>query len=71
MAGVARRNTYLNQVLALRLGDQGLELGRREGVDESRLRHDKKENLGAGEDRKLVSLRGSRVSMPIQSVTMD
>jgi hypothetical protein len=33
---------YLDQVLPLGLGNEGLQLWGREGVDQTRLRHDKK-----------------------------
>jgi hypothetical protein len=46
----------LNEIFAFRLGDQGLELGGSEGVDETCLRHNKQQDLGAGERRQLVSL---------------
>lgn len=48
----------LNEIFAFRLGDQGLELGGSEGVDETCLRHNKQQDLGAGERRQLVSLWG-------------
>ncbi len=48
---------YLDQVLALGLGDQGLQLGRCEGVDEARLGHDQQQHLCAGQDGQLVGLR--------------
>lgn len=52
--------THLNQILALWLGDERLELRSGEGVDEARLRHDKKQDLGAGEDGELIGLRVRR-----------
>lgn len=48
---------YLDEVLALWLGDKRLQLGCGEGVDQTCLRHDKQQHLGAGEDRQLVGLR--------------
>lgn len=48
--------TYLNQVLALSLGDQRLQFGSGESVDEAGLRDDQQENLSAGENRQLISL---------------
>ena len=47
---------YLNKVLAFGLCDEGLQLGRGEGVDQASLGDDEQQNLSAGEDRKLVSL---------------
>lgn len=47
---------YLDEVLALSLGDQGLELGGGEGVDQTGLRDDEQEDLRAGEDRQFVCL---------------
>ncbi len=47
---------YLNEVLALGLGDQWLELGGGEGVDETGLGDDEEEHLSAGEDGQLVCL---------------
>lgn len=41
---------YLDKVLAFGLGDERLEFGRRECVDETRLRDDEQKDLGAGED---------------------
>jgi len=46
----------LNEIFAFGLRDEGLELGGSEGVDETRLRNNKQQDLGAGERRKLVSL---------------
>jgi hypothetical protein len=47
---------YLDEVLALGLGHQRLQLGCGEGVDEARLRHDEQQHLGARQDRELVGL---------------
>ena len=52
----------LDEVLALGLGDERLELGGGEGVDEAGLGDDEEEDLGAGERRELVGLRGAGVS---------
>lgn len=56
---------YLDEVLALGLGDERLQLWCREGVDKARLRDDEQQHLGAGEDRQLVGLvqRVSRRAM--------
>jgi hypothetical protein len=43
--------TGLDQVLALGLGDERLQLGGRESVDESGLGDDEQEDLGAGQGR--------------------
>lgn len=51
-----RAATYLDEVLALGLGDERLQLGRGEGVDQTRLGHDEKQDLGAGQDGELISL---------------
>lgn len=48
--------TYLDQVLALGLGDEWLQLGGGEGVDETGLGDDQKEHLGASEDGQFVGL---------------
>jgi len=39
----------LNEILAFRLGDERLELGGGESIDETSLGHDEKEDLSAGE----------------------
>jgi hypothetical protein len=54
---------YLNEILALGLCDEGLQLGRGEGVNQASFGDDEQQNLGAGEDRKLVSLVRDGVSM--------
>lgn len=46
----------LDQILALSLGDERLKLGRGEGVNQSRLRHDQQQNLGACQDGQFVGL---------------
>lgn len=51
------RATYLNQVLALSLGDERLQLGGGEGVDKAGLGDDQQEHLSAGEDRQFIGLR--------------
>jgi hypothetical protein len=48
--------TYLNEVLALGLGNQGLQLGGGEGVHKTRLRDDEEQDLGSGKDRQFVGL---------------
>jgi len=48
--------SHLNKILAFWLCDEWLELGCREGVNETGLGDDKQEDLGAGEDRKLIGL---------------
>lgn len=50
------QTTYLDEVLALSLRHQRLELGSGEGVDEAGLRHDQQQHLGSGEDGQLVCL---------------
>ena len=54
--GVWMEWAYLDQVLALGLGHQRLELGGGEGVDETSLGHDEQKDLGASEDRQFVGL---------------
>lgn len=51
-----RSRTYLNQVLAFRLGDERLELGGGEGIDQSRFGDHEQEDLGAREDGEFVCL---------------
>ena len=48
--------TGLDEIFALGLGDEGLELGGGEGVDEAGLGHDEQEDLGAGEGGEFVCL---------------
>lgn len=48
--------TYLNQVLALGLGDKRLQLGGGESIDEAGLGDDQQEDLGTSEDRQFVGL---------------
>ena len=48
--------TYLNQVLALGLCDERLQLGGGKGVDEAGLRHDEEQDLGARQDGEFVGL---------------
>ena len=48
--------TCLDEILALGLGDEGLELGSGEGIDETGLGDDKEEDLGASEGREFVRL---------------
>ena len=47
----------MDEVLAFWFGHKRLELRCREGVDETGLGDDEKEDLGAGKDRQLVGLR--------------
>ena len=54
--------TYLDEILALGLCDERLQLGRGECVDQARFGDDEKQNLGAGEDGELVSLMRDGVS---------
>lgn len=53
-----RGEAYLNKVLALSLGDKRLKFGRRKGIDEASFGNDEEEDLGAGQNRQLVSLQG-------------
>ena len=46
----------LDKILALGLGDKGLQLGSGERVDEACLTHDEEQDLSASKRRKLVSL---------------
>ena len=48
--------TSLDEILALGLGDEGLELCGGEGVDEAGLRHDEKQDLCASEGGELIGL---------------
>lgn len=48
--------TYLDQVLALGLGDERLQLGGREGIDKASLGDDQQENLGTRKNGQLVGL---------------
>lgn len=56
-AGMHGRETHLNQVLTLGLGDQWLKLGSGEGVDQAGLGHDQKQHLGTREDGQFICLR--------------
>jgi hypothetical protein len=47
---------YLNQVLALRLCHERLELRCSKGINETGFRNNKKQDLGACKNRKLISL---------------
>lgn len=47
---------YLNQILALGLGDERLELGCCEGVNQTSLGNDEEKDLGASQDRQFVRL---------------
>lgn len=57
------KSAYLNQILALSLGDKRLQLWCRKGVDKTRLGNNEKEHLGASEDRKLIGLMCVLVSI--------
>lgn len=50
------RGTYLDEVLAFWLGDQGLELRGREGVNEPSFGNNEEQDLGAGKYRQLIRL---------------
>ena len=52
--------THLDQILALGLGHERLQLRRRERVDEPGLGDNQQEDLGAGEDGQFVRLVASR-----------
>lgn len=54
--GMMLVGSYLDQVLALGLGHQGLELGGGESVDETSLGDNKQKDLGASKDRQFVGL---------------
>ncbi len=49
-------SAYLDQILALWLCDQRLQLGRREGVDKTGFGHDEKQDLSTCQDRQFVCL---------------
>lgn len=51
-----RRGMYLNEVFAFGFGDERLQLGGGKGVDESGFGDHEEEDLGAGQDGKLVRL---------------
>ena len=53
---MAVRETYLDEVFTLSFGHKWLELGRCECIDEPSFRDNKKEHLGACEDRELIGL---------------
>lgn len=52
---------YLDQVLALGLGDERLQLGCGEGVDQASLGDYKEKYLSAGENGQLVSLYDNKL----------
>ena len=52
--------TRLDEVLALGLGDEGLELGSGECVHETGLGDDKEQHLGAGEGREFIRLHDAK-----------
>ena len=58
------KSTYLNQVLALRLGDQWLELRGGKGIDQAGLGHDQQQHLGACEDGQFVCLGKISINEP-------
>lgn len=64
-AGASLRGgeAYLNQVLALSLSDERLQLRRGKGVDKPGLGHDEKEDLGTRQDGQLVGLQKDQVSV--------
>lgn len=47
---------YLDEVLALGLGDQRLKFGGSEGVDKTGFRDDQEKNLSASQDREFIGL---------------
>lgn len=51
----------MDQILAFWLGDQRLQLRCGEGVDQASLGDDQEQNLGAGQDGKLIGLRDESV----------
>ena len=55
-----RRRGREGEVLALWLGDDGLELGGGECIDQAGLRHNEEQHLRAGEGGELVRLTDAR-----------
>lgn len=53
---LSQEQAHLDQVLALSLGDEWLQLGGGEGVHEAGLGDDQQQDLGTGEDRQFVCL---------------
>lgn len=53
-------SSYLNQILALSLRDERLELRCRERIHQSRFRHDKQQNLCPSQDRQFIGLSTGR-----------
>lgn len=51
-----RNKTHLDQVLALRLGDQWLKLRSGKGIDQTGLGHDEQQHLSARKNRQFISL---------------
>jgi hypothetical protein len=47
---------YLDEILALGLGDKRLELRRREGIYQSSLRNNKQKDLGASQNGQFIGL---------------
>lgn len=58
LGGPRERGTHLDQILPLGLGDQRLQLGGGEGVDQPRLGDDEQEDLRARQDGQFVCLWG-------------
>lgn len=52
---------YLDEILAFGFGYEWLEFRGGKGIDESGFRNDEKQDLGAGENRQLVSLESQRL----------
>lgn len=63
-----KRKAYLNQVLALGLGDQWLELGSSECIDKAGFGDDQKKHLSASQNGKLVCLSNPIVSHLNQTI---
>lgn len=53
---MGRIETCLDEVLALRLGDERLQFGGCESIDQACFRDDEKEDLGSGQGGKFVGL---------------
>jgi hypothetical protein len=53
---VGRIETGLDEILALRLGDERLQFGGGERVDQAGFRDDEEEDLGSGQGGKFVGL---------------
>ena len=59
---MGRVETSLDEILSFWLGDEGLKLGGREGVNQSGFGHDEQEYLSSSQGRKFVGLSEGRVS---------